>query len=224
MHLLAATPGTVSDGTDPVDLGQTPADLVIISAADTELAALAEARAEMASPPGLRLANLMHLQHPMSVDLHLDDCATKSRLVIARILGGAGYWKYGLPQYAARLHDAGIPVAFLPGDDKPDAELRGLSTVSDADYDALWSYFTEGGPQNSTNLLAYAGAMLDGGEKPAAASPLLRAGIYWPGRGIADLEAARATWTADAPIVPIIFYRALVQGGGLNPINRLCRA
>jgi cobaltochelatase CobN len=66
--------------------------------------------------------------------------------------------------------------------------------------------------------------MLDGGGKPAAASPLLRAGIYWPGSGIADLEAARATWTADAPIVPIIFYRALVQGGGLNPINRLCRA
>ncbi|MDO6591001.1 cobaltochelatase subunit CobN [Loktanella sp. D2R18] len=224
MHLLAATPGAISDGSEPVDLGQTPADVVIISAADTELAALSEARAQMDNPPGLRLANMMHLQHPMSVDMHLDDCATKSRLVIARILGGVGYWKYGLTQYAARLHDAGIPFVALPGDDKPDQELRELSTVSDTDYDALWSYFVEGGPQNSGNLLRYAHAMLNGSDKPAAAAPLLRSGVYWPGAGIADSAAAVADWTAGAPIVPIIFYRALVQGGGLNPINRLTRS
>ena len=45
MHLLAATPGTIDDA-DPVDLDQTPADVVFISAADTELAALSQARAE----------------------------------------------------------------------------------------------------------------------------------------------------------------------------------
>lgn len=224
MHLLAATPGAISDGTEPVDLGQTPADVVIISAADTELAALSDARAEMVDPPTLRLANMMHLTHPMSVDLHLEDCATKSRVVIARILGGAGYWKYGLTQYAARLREAGIPFVALPGDDKPDPELRELSTVSGEDYDTLWSYLVEGGPENSTNLLAYAKAMLDGGEKPTAPAPLLRAGVYWPGAGIADLTAAQAGWTTGAPIVPIIFYRALVQGGGLNPINRLTRS
>ena len=224
MHLLAATPGAISDGTEPVDLGQTPADVVIISAADTELAALSDARAEMTDPPTLRLANMMHLTHPMSVDLHLDDCATKSRLVIARILGGAGYWKYGLTQYAARLREAGIPFAALPGDDKPDPELRELSTVSGEDYETLWSYLVEGGPENSTNLLAYAKTMLDCGDKPTAPAPLLRAGVYWPGAGIADLKAAQAGWTKDAPIVPIIFYRALVQGGGLNPINRLTRS
>ncbi|PUB14176.1 cobaltochelatase subunit CobN [Yoonia sediminilitoris] len=224
MHLLAATPGAISDGTEPVDLGQTPADVVIISAADTELAALSEARAQMDAPPGLRLANMMHLTHPMSVDLHLDDCATKSRLVIARILGGAGYWKYGLTQYAARLFEAGIPFAALPGDDKPDQELRDLSTVAAEDYDNLWSYFVEGGPENSTNLLRYAKAMLDGSDKPLGPAPLLRAGVYWPGAGLAGLDTARAAWTNGAPIVPIIFYRALVQGGGLNPINRLTRS
>ena len=62
MHLLAATPGTIEDGTDPVDPGQTPADVVVISAADTELAALSEARAEMPDPPGLRLLNLAYLR------------------------------------------------------------------------------------------------------------------------------------------------------------------
>ncbi|MDX8346764.1 cobaltochelatase subunit CobN [Cognatiyoonia sp. IB215446] len=224
MHLLAATPGAIADGTEPVDLNQTPADVVIISAADTELAALSDARAEMEKPPTLRLANMMHLTHPMSVDLHLDNCATKSRLVIARILGGAGYWKYGLTQYAARLHEAGVPFVALPGDDKPDPELRELSTVAPEDYDTLWSYLIEGGPQNSNNLLRYAQALLDDGDKPSAPAPLLRAGIYWPGAGIADLDAAKAGWTDGAPIIPIIFYRALVQGGGLNPINKLTRS
>lgn len=226
MHLLAATPGAIDDGQDPVDLGQSPAELVFISAADTELAALSQARADLTDAPALRLANLTHLQHPMSVDLHLDNCATKSQLVVARILGGAGYWKYGFEQYAARLAEAGVPFVALPGDDKPDAELRGLSTVSGEDYDALWAYLVEGGPDNALNFLSYCRWMLNGqqGDAPQAAAPLLRAGVYWPGAGVADLSAAQPAWTDGQPVVPIIFYRALVQGAGLNPINRLVKS
>ena len=224
MHVLAATAGAVDDGSEPVDLGQTPADIIVISAADTELAALSVARGDMGFEPSLRLANMMYLQHPMSVDLHLDNCATKSRLVIARVLGGAGYWKYGFEQYAARLRDAGIPVAFLPGDDKPDQELRDFSTVADDDYDALWAYLVEGGPKNAANFLTYAQAILDGGDKPQAAEPLLRAGVYWPDPGVADLTAAQSMWTDGAPVVPLIFYRALVQGAGMNPINRMVKS
>jgi cobaltochelatase CobN len=224
VHLLAATPGAIDDGTEPVDLGQTPADLVFLSAADTELAALSEARAEMADPPKLRLANLMHLRHPMSVDLHIENCASKSRLVIARVLGGTGYWRYGFEQYAAHLLAAGIPFAALPGDDKPDAELRHLSTVCDDDYTALWAYMVEGGPENAAAFLDYAKAMLDGGQPPAPARPLLRAGLYWPGSGVSDLAAVKAHWTEGAAVVPVVFYRALVQGAGLHPINRLVRA
>lgn len=224
MHILAATAGSVDDGSEPVDLGQTPADIVFISAADTELAGLSAARSEMAAPPSLRLASMMHLQHPMSVDMHIDACASKSKLVIARVLGGAGYWKYGFEQYAARLSDAGVRFAALPGDDKPDPELRRFSTVSDEDYDALWGYLVEGGPKNATNFLSYAEAMVHGGAKPQAAEPLLRAGVYWPGSGVSDLAAAQAAWTKDAPVVPVTFYRALVEGAGLNPINRLVKS
>ncbi|WP_386683684.1 cobaltochelatase subunit CobN [Loktanella sp. R86503] len=224
MHLLAASANAIPDGTEPVDPGQTPADVVFISAADTELAALSEARAAMDAAPSLRMLNLMNLTHPVSVDMHLDACATRSRLVIARVLGGMGYWTYGVTQYAARLREAGVKLALLPGDDKEDLDLRGLSTVTDADYDALWSYLVEGGPQNTVNFLACAKAIVDGTDRPAGPSPLLRAGVYWPGAGIADLATAQATWQPDAPVVPIVFYRALVQGGGLAPINRLVRS
>ncbi|MDP4064875.1 Aerobic cobaltochelatase subunit CobN [Rhodobacteraceae bacterium IMCC1933] len=224
MHLLAATPGSVDEGQEPVDLGQSPADVVFISAADTELAALSSARAEMTDPPGLRLASMMHLQHPISVDLHIDACASRAKLVVARVLGGASYWKYGFEQYAARLADTGVAFAALPGDDKPDPDLRLFSTVCDQDYDALWAYLVEGGPKNAVNFLGYCQHIIAQTPMPQAAQPLLRAGIYWPGAGISDLSAARAHWTKDAPVVPVIFYRALVQGAGLNPINRMVKA
>ena len=224
MHLLAATPGQIDDGTEAVDLGQTPADIVFISAADTELAALSEARSSLNLASSLRLANLTHLNHPMSVDLHIDDCASKSKIVIARVLGGVGYWKYGLEQYAARLGAAGVMFIALPGDDKPDEELWRLSTCERTDWEALWAYMVEGGPENSNNFLLYAQAILAETERPDPAKPLLKAGLYWPGVGITDLQVLRDAWTDDAPVVPITFYRALVQGAGLHPINRLIKA
>ncbi|QHQ35723.1 cobaltochelatase subunit CobN [Algicella marina] len=224
MHLLAATPGSVSDGSEPVDPGQTPADVIFISAADTELAALSAARGEMDDPPELRLASLGWLAHPFSVDKYLDDTATRSKLVIVRILGGAAYWRYGLEQFAIRLGQAGVAFAALPGDDKPDEELFDHSTVSRADWEALWAYTVEGGPENAANLLRYASAMLSGAEKPAAAQPLLRAGFYWPGAERADLATVREGWREGAPVAAFVFYRALVQGAGLHPVNRMVRA
>ena len=38
MHLLKAQPGVVADGSEAVDLGQTPGDIVVLSAAGTEFA------------------------------------------------------------------------------------------------------------------------------------------------------------------------------------------
>ena len=224
MHLLAAQAGAIDDGTEAVDLGQGPADVVILSAADTELAALADAHARAPAGLTLRLASLMHLRHPMSVDLHLDACATCSRLVVARVLGGRGYWPYGVEQYAARLHEAGVPLALLPGDDRPDPELRDLSTVSGADYDALWARLVEGGPENAAGLLAHAAHMLDGAPEPPAARAVLRAGLHWPGLAAPSLEAVRARGPEGAPVVPVVFYRALLLGAGLEPVDQLVEA
>ena len=44
MHLLQAQPGGIVDGSEPVDLGQSPGDIVVLSAADGELANLAAAQ------------------------------------------------------------------------------------------------------------------------------------------------------------------------------------
>ena len=44
MHLLNAQPGVVADGSEAVDLEQTPGRILVLSAADTELASFAAAR------------------------------------------------------------------------------------------------------------------------------------------------------------------------------------
>ena len=66
--------------------------------------------------------------------------------------------------------------------------------------------------------------MLGSIDRPPTARPLLRAGIYWPGEGVTDLDRVRERWITGAPVVPIVFYRALVQGAGLHPVNRLVRS
>src|SRR5690606_39276568 len=71
MHLLQGQPRGLTGEAEPVDLGQSPADIVILSAADTEIAGLAAARRALGpSFPSLRLANWMALSHPYSVDLY----------------------------------------------------------------------------------------------------------------------------------------------------------
>ena len=222
MHLLAATPGGIDDGSEPFDLGQTPADIVFLSAADTELASLSAAFGEKETGYTLRLTSLNHMKHPMSVDLHIDDCASKSKLIIIRALGGLGYWQYALEAYAARC--AGVKLAILPGDDKPDEALFDLSTIASADWEALWSYMVEGGPENAGLFLDCAAAILNDTDRPPSAKPLLKAGLYWPGQGITDVDAIASHWSEGGSVVPIIFYRALLEGAGLHPINRLVKA
>lgn len=224
MHLLAAKSGTIDDGLEPFDLSQTPADLLFISSADSELTAISEAITETNHQPSVRLASLNHLQHPMSVDLHLEKTVSKCKLVIIRVLGGLGYWQYGVEQYSSVLRENNIPTAFLPGDDKPDPELRGLSTLNDTDYDQLWGYLVEGGLENTGNFLKYTNSILKGNTHPPSPKPVLKAGVYWPGEGITTPKEVYKHWKPDQNVVPIVFYRALIQGVGLNPVNRLVKA
>src|SRR6058998_1202407 len=94
-------------------------------------------------PPRLRLAPVMRLGHNLSVDLYME-LVGQARLVIARLLGGSAYWPYGVERLVETCAERGIPVALLPGDDKPDPELTRLSTLPAAACRRLWSYLAEG--------------------------------------------------------------------------------
>jgi cobaltochelatase CobN len=225
MHLLAAQPGAIGDGEDAVDLGQTPGDIVFLSAADTELACLAAAQGRAGDgAPSLRLANLMHLGHPLSVDGYVDDIIRHARLVVVRLLGGTGYWRYGVEQLVAAARSGGIPLALLPGDDQPDAELDQLSLLPRAEAYRLWQYCVHGGIDNAVNFLGFAASLIGHEADWREPAPLVRAGIYWPGLAAPGLDDLRALWKDGAPIAPIVFYRALMQAANTAPIDGLIAA
>ena len=207
MHLLAAATGAVEDG-DAVDLGQTPGDIAVLSAADTELTLLAEAQrqrlAEDRQAPTLRLANIMALGHNLSVDLHVERVLSRARLVVVRLLGGRGYWPYGVE----RLGALEAPVALLPGDDRPDPDLDAWSSLDKDACRRLWRYLAEGGPDNALNCLRYAADLLG---RPAAwqePAPIPRAQPYAAAGGA-------------GPVAPVLFYRAHLQAGNVAAIDML---
>jgi cobaltochelatase CobN len=227
MHLLATMPGTIADGSAAVDLAQTPGDIVLLSSADTEIALLAAAqqrrRAQDPAAPPLRLAPVLRLGHNFSVDLYMGTVA-RARLVLVRLLGGSAYWPYGVECLVETCRAGGIPLALLPGDDKPDAELTQLSTLTPDAVHRLWRYLAEGGPRNAENLLRYAASLLGLERQWAEPAGLLRAGLHWPDRALPSLDDIAGEWRGTGGIVAIVFYRALVQSGNTAPVDALVSA
>src|ERR1700753_4095785 len=142
MHLLASTSTSLDDIVEPVDLGQPPGDVVVLSFADTDLSGLAAAWAtERAALPSVRLAHLRDLRHPMSVDLWIDRVASHAKVIVLRLLGGADWWKYGIERLSALARERGIALAVLPGEDRDDARLEAASTLSAGELPALLGFF-----------------------------------------------------------------------------------
>jgi cobaltochelatase CobN len=228
MHLLLAQQGSIVDGDEAIDLGQTPGDILFLSAADTELSAVASALSRREASTRWRLASLMALKHPMSVDTYIERTARHAKLIVVRALGGASYFHYVLEGLFACAQRSGAAIVVLPGDDKPDAGLDGFCNVDGADASALWAYLIEGGDRNALNFIAYAEALLRGAEKPETATPLLKAGLWWPGRGAIGVEDWAALVgggsRAPRPTAAICFYRALVQSGETAPVEALIDA
>ncbi|MCY0095901.1 cobaltochelatase subunit CobN [Hoeflea ulvae] len=221
MHLLVAQKGSLSDGDEAVDLGQSPGDILFLSAADTELASIAAAR-QTTGNLTWRLASLSDLKHPMSVDTFVAKMAPKARLVVVRALGGASYFAYALESLHAASVANNFKIAALPGDDRPDPGLEPLSTLDPAARDQLWAYLIEGGAENARGLIEFAEALLDGGEQPAPAAPLLKAGLWHPTVSNPALDDLSKDWIPGAPVAAICFYRALVQSGQTAPVAALC--
>ena len=225
MHLLAVQPGAIDDGPRAVDLDQSPADIVFLSAADTEIAALSLAHQQLGDDaPGLRAANLLQLGHAMSVDLYVERTLSHARIVIARLLGGQGYWPYGVEELARLAREKGLLLALLPGDHRPDEALMHASTLGEAEYRTLWRYFTEGGVENMVRALAFARHLTGRGPAPEQAQTIPPAGLYWPGLDRPSLEDVMARWTPGQPAAAITFYRALVLSGQTGVIDALIEA
>ena len=114
MHVPRIETRTFDETVEALDLGQTPADIVFLSFSDSDLNALARAYDALPTPkPSLRIASLAALRHPFSVDLYLDKVCARAKLVVARVLGGADYWRYGVDELQALARRSGVKLALL---------------------------------------------------------------------------------------------------------------
>jgi len=217
MHLLATTPLEIADGSGPVLLVQSPGDIVVLSAAASELACLAEAQANAPEDaPSLRLASLLDLGHNLAVDHYVDTVARQARLIVVRLLGGRAYWPHGVERLVTLCRKDSIPLALLGGDERADEELIALSTLGREQLARLQLYLAEGGSANARNFLLYCTALL--GRAIDAPPP-----VALPRSGMLERRPARAA-DQPAPRALIVFYRALVQAGDLAPIEALAAA
>jgi cobaltochelatase CobN len=100
MHLLRTVPGGFVDDTEGViRIDQRPAEIVVLSSADTTLALLASVVPRLgAGFPEIRLTNVSFLRQPASVDFYVDDVLQHARVVVVDHLGGEAYWPYGIEQ------------------------------------------------------------------------------------------------------------------------------
>jgi len=222
MHLLATTSGVIDGGAEAVDLGQSPGDVIVVSAADSELAALARAYDELKEAKfSLRLANLMALGHNLSVDTWIARTARHARLIVVRLIGGRGYWPYGVDELLALVGHGGPQVVLLPGGSDPDPELTRLSSLSAASAERLRQYLAAGGEANAAGFLRLCAHLQGEGDEPPPPAPLPPAGLYWPGEAANTLPVVRARWQPGRPLALITFYRALVEGGFTAPVDAL---
>ena len=213
MHVLATQLATLDEADVAVDLGQSPADVVVLSFSDSDLSALAAAWQQDADAlPTLRLASLKQLRHPMSVDLYVERVVAQARVVIVRCLGGLDYWRYGFERIGDVARDNGVLFAALPGDDRADPRLVSVSTLAAPELARLDQFFRAGGTENLRQALHYVGTLL--GRDMPWTPPV-------PVGPVSILDSARDD---DRPAALVVFYRANLIAADIAPITALLEA
>ena len=217
MHRISATPGGWTPDTEGVIfIEQTPAPIIFLTAADTDIQTLATAINQLPSDfPALRVANLLQLQQQLTIDTYAEDILSQAKVIIIRLLGGRSYWNYGLEVIEETVEKTGAKLIILPGDDRPDPDLMSHSTVSLNIVNQLWHYFTEGGIENYTNALLFiAKTCLNQPNTYQPPVSVPRVGIY----------QTQTQKKIDNPDVGLLFYRAHYLSGNVRPIDALCQA
>ncbi|WP_018698245.1 cobaltochelatase subunit CobN [Amorphus coralli] len=226
MHLLAARSTGIETTEEAVDIDLSPGEIVFLSAADSELSAFADAAGALPDDfPTLRLASLVTLAHPMSVDVALEKTFRHARLIVVRLLGGAAYWPHGVDALSTLARQGGPKLLIVPGEARWSEALAATGTVAEEDARTFWRYCVDGGRDNRVNALAFAAHLIGRAERPAEPKPIPLAGCYWPGEGAVDLEFVRARWADPAaPVAALVFYRSHLQDGATAPSDALVEA
>lgn len=225
MHILATTTATLDEAVEPIDLNQTPGDMVVLSFSDSDLSGLAAAWADEAGAlPSLRMASLRDLRHPMSIDLWIDRVGAQAKIIVVRLLGGRDWWGYGVDRLTSLSRERGIVLALLPGEDRDDPRLVEASSLSPAEHAQLLHYFRAGGRDNLRAALRQAACLAGFDLATPAPVPMPPATGYLPGQGAVDLDTLVGALPNGRPVVPVLFYRSMLLAVDTAPIDVFCAA
>lgn len=226
MHLLTATPGTVSNGDEAIDLAQSPGEIIVLTVADSDLACFSRAAEALGDgAPSIRLVNLLQLKHPYSVDLYVEKVIAHAQFVCVVLLGGKAYWPYGIDEIARVARARGIAFVAIADGREADPALDAASTLPDDIRERLRAYLRQGGVANATNFLRHAAQLIgrDAG-RPDDPIPISDAGLHLHGHERPSLDDVRARWVAGRPVALVTFYRALTIAGTLDAVDALVAA
>ncbi len=217
MHRIAALPGGWSPEQEGVVfVEQTPAPIVILTAADTDIQTLAIAAQSLPPDcPSLRVANLLNLQQELTIDTYAEQVLAHADVIVLRLLGGRSYWSYGLEVCKLAASDQKLIV--LPGDREFDPELASHSNVPLHVVDRLWRYFLNGGVDNAIAAIQFlSDSYLGTTYQPQAPIEIPKIGLY--------PHPIPHTPRPNSPQAGILFYRAHYLSGNLAPVDALCQA
>jgi cobaltochelatase CobN len=239
MHLLAAQPGGFVEQEGIVDLAQSAAPLIIMSAADSQLTALSagfKLANEQYQLTETRLVNWTNLLKPAAFDLYEDKVLQHAKVVVVSLLGGKGYWLYGV-EALVRWTKQGTDrtLILVPGDDNIDPELISLSTVSEQTQRQVWRYFRSGGIENSKQLFSFLNHHFFTENASEAESDNINYSDpeFLPVVQFYNEQFIEDHWQGDQKVIALIFYRshlqsancqmfdeliALMSANGLNPL------
>ena len=226
MHVVFRESHGLEETETPTDLGQSPADLVVLSFSDSDLGAFAAGWHRGGGPEGrmptMRLANLTALKHPLSVDTYVEQTLQDAKGILIRLIGGVPYWSYGLQQVLALAQAKGIALAVLPADGREDTRLDEYSTLPVSTLRRLAHLCDTGGEvaaQAALAQMALATGLYSGPVMGAKTLP--ECGAWCPDRGVVPINTA---FTGNAKRILVTFYRAYLTSADTAPITALLRS
>ena len=223
MHVVFRESHGLEETESPFDLGQDPADLVVLSFSDSDLGAFAAGFHRSRSMghtnhPTVRLGNLVALKHPLSVDTYVEKTLSGAKAILVRLIGGEAYWPYGLATLQDLARRRGLALAILPADGRPDARLDAMSTLPVSTLRRLQALCDAGGAvaaQAALAQLALAAGLYAG---PVAGDKTVPdMGFYDPAQGVI------AAPSGERPVL-VTFYRSYLTAGDTAPIDALITA
>jgi cobaltochelatase CobN len=239
MHVIFRESHGLDEADTPQDLGQSPADLVVLSFSDSDLGAFAagwhRGGGKDGKLPSLRLANLTALKHPLSVDTYVEQTLEGAKGILIRLIGGVPYWQYGLQQVRDLAQRKGIALAVLPADGRVDERLDDYATLPVSTLRRLSELCDTGGAVAAQAARAqmalatglYAGPVIGAKDVPRMGCWRPDRGVACPAGGCADPQGCGTDGFKEIeqanvrPRLAIVFYRSYLVAADLAPIEAL---